>query len=74
MRGRSNCQLSFGERFIDPQLPNLDEELKHVDELLAERGFLKPFEAVFDSTMGRPGTAVDVYLRMMYLKFRWGLS
>jgi transposase, IS5 family len=24
--------------------------------------------------MGRPGTAVDVYLRMMYLRFRWGLS
>ena len=24
--------------------------------------------------MGRPGTAVGIYLRMMYLKFRWGLS
>jgi IS5 family transposase len=74
MRGQSNRQLSFGEGFIDPQLFKLDEELKQVDELLSEREFLKPFEAVFDPTMGCPGTAVDVYLRMMYLKFRWGLS
>ena len=74
MRGQSHQQLSFGEGFIDPQLFELDDELKRVDELLSEREFLKPFEAVFDPTMGRPGTAVDVYLRMMYLKFRWGLS
>ena len=66
MRGQSNQQLSFGEGFIDPQLFQLDEELNRVDELLSEREFLKPFEAVFDPTMGRPGTAVDVYLRMMY--------
>jgi IS5 family transposase len=74
MRGRSTQQLSFGEGFIDPSLFHLDEELTRVDEFLMERMFLKPFEAVFDETMGRPGTAVDVYLRMMYLKFRWGLS
>lgn len=74
MRGQSSQQLSFGEGFIDPQLFELDDELKRVDQLLSERDFLKPFEVVFDPTMGRPGTAVDVYLRMMYLKFRWGLS
>ena len=74
MRGQSSSQLSFGEGFIDPRLFELDQELKHVDALLSEREFLKPFEAVFDPSMGRPGTAVDVYLRMMYLKFRWGLS
>jgi transposase, IS5 family len=74
MRGQSSQQLSFGEGFIDPRLFELDDELKHVDELLYEGEFLKPFEAVFDPSMGRPGTAVDVYLRMMYLKFRWGLS
>jgi IS5 family transposase len=74
MRGRSTQQMSFGDGFIDPSLFHLDEELTEVDELLSEPTFLKPFEAVFDDTMGRPGTAVDVYLRMMYLKFRWGLS
>jgi IS5 family transposase len=35
---------------------------------------LKPFEEVFDENMGRPGTPAGIYLRMMYLKFRWGLS
>jgi IS5 family transposase len=74
MRGQSNDQLSFGEGFIDPSLFQLDEELQQVDKLLSEKSFLKPFEETFDPTMGRPGTPVDVYLRMMYLKFRWGLA
>ena len=74
MRSQSNQQLSFGEGFIDPSLFQLDEELQQVDKLLSEKSFLKPFEETFDPTMGRPGTPVDVYLRMMYLKFRWGLA
>lgn len=74
MRGRSTQQLSFGDGFIDPKLFQLDEELQQVDKLLSEKSFLKPFEDTFDPTMGRPGTPVDVYLRMMFLKFRWGLA
>lgn len=74
MRGHTANQLSFGEGFIDPSLFALDEELTRVDELLCEPELTKPFESVFDESMGRPGTPVDVYLRMMYLKFRWGLS
>ena len=52
----------------------MDEELKKVDELLSNQQLLKPFEEAFDPSLGRPGTAVGIYLRMMYLKFRWGLS
>lgn len=74
MRGHTTEQLTFGEGFIDPSLFALDEELTRVDKLLSEPSLLKPFEEIFDETMGRPGTPVDVYLRMMYLKFRWGLS
>ncbi len=74
MRGKTTEQLSFADRFLDPSFFEPDDELKKVDQLLSNRGFLQPFEAVFDETMGRPGTPVDVYLRMMYLKFRWGLS
>jgi IS5 family transposase len=66
--------MSFGDGFIDASLYELDDELKQVDELLCDAQLLKPFEAVFDPSLGRPGTAVGVYLRMMYLKFRWGLS
>ena len=66
--------MSFGDGFIDRSLYELDEELKKVDELLSNTQLLNPFEEAFDPTLGRPGTAVGIYLRMMYLKFRWGLS
>ena len=66
--------MSFGDGFIDASLYKLDEELKKVDELLSDAQLLNPFEEAFDPSLGRPGTAVGVYLRMMYLKFRWGLS
>ena len=66
--------MSFGDGFIDASLYELDEELKKVDELLLSPALVKPFEEVFDESMGRPGTPAGVYLRIMYLKFRWGLS
>jgi transposase, IS5 family len=66
--------MSFGDGFIDASLYELDEELKKIDELLSNAPLLKPFEEAFDPSLGRPGTAVGIYLRMMYLKFRWGLS
>jgi len=74
MRKAISQQMSFGDGFIDPSLYQLDEELKKVDELLSQGPLLKPFEEVFDENMGRPGTPAGIYLRMMYLKFRWGLS
>src|SRR5919106_4460763 len=74
MRRSISQQMSFGDGFIDASLYELDEELKKVDELLSNTQLLKPFEESFDPNLGRPGTAVGIYLRMMYLKFRWGLS
>jgi transposase, IS5 family len=74
MRRTISQQMSFGDGFIDPRLYELDEELKKVDKLLSHGPLLKPFEEVFDESMGRPGTPAGIYLRMMYLKFRWGLS
>ena len=74
MRKAISQQLSFGDGFIDPSLYQLDQELMKLDELLSQEQLLKPFEELFDPSMGRPGTPAGVYLRMMYLKFRWGLS
>jgi len=74
MRGETSQQLSFGDGFIDSSLYELDDELKQVDALLSEEEFLAPFEEVFSETMGRPGTPIPVYLRMQFLKYRFGLS
>lgn len=74
MRARTTQQLSFGDGFIDPSLYELDEELKRVDQLLSQKEFIEPFGDVFSETMGRPGTPIPVYLRMQYLKSRFGLS
>jgi IS5 family transposase len=75
MRGQTrHQQLSFGEGFIDSSLYELDDELKRVDALLSQKELLEPFEEVFSETMGRPGTPIPVYLRMQFLKYRYGLS
>jgi len=74
MRKAISQQMSFGDSFIDRSLYELDEELKKVDELLSSPALVRPFEEVYDESQGRPGTPVGIYLRMMYLKFRWGLS
>jgi IS5 family transposase len=66
--------MSFGDGFIDSSLFELDDELKRVDALLSQKEFLTPFEEVFSETMGRPGTPIEVYLRMQFLKYRFGLS
>ena len=71
MRRAISQQMSFGDGFIDRSLYESDNELKKVDELLSSPALVKPFEEVFDKSMGRPSTAVGIYLRMMYLKFRW---
>lgn len=74
MRRAISQQMSFGDGFIDRSLYESDNELKKVDELLSSPALVKPFEEVFDKSMGRPGTAVGIYLRMMYPMFRWELS
>ncbi len=48
--------MGFGDGFIDPSLNELYEELRKVDELLCQPKLLKPFEEVFDKSLGRPGT------------------
>ena len=74
MRRPISQQMSFGDGFIDASLYELDEELTKADELLSNAQLLKQFEEAFDPSLGRPSTPVGIYLRMMYLKFRWGLS
>jgi IS5 family transposase len=45
-----------------------------VDALLDDEAFFGPFEEFFDSRIGRPSTPMEVYLRLMFLKFRYRLG
>jgi IS5 family transposase len=52
----------------------MNEELTRVDKLLDDERFFAPFRERFGTRMGRPTTAVATYLRLMYLKHRYGLG
>jgi len=49
-------------------------ELESVDRLLDDRAFFEPYRAFFDPVAGRPSIPIEVYLRMMFLKFRYRLG
>lgn len=52
----------------------LPEELARVDAFLDDAAFFAPFVPVFDLRIGRPSTPMEVYLRLMLLKFRYRLG
>ena len=52
----------------------LPEELARVDALLDDPVFFAPFVPFFDPRLGRPSTPMEVYLRLMFLKFRYRLG
>jgi transposase, IS5 family len=45
-----------------------------VDALLDDPVFFAPFAPFFDPRLGRPSTPMEVYLRLMFLKFRYRLG
>src|SRR6185437_5962597 len=49
-------------------------ELGRVDALLDDPVFFAPFAAHFDARIGRPSIPMEVYLRLMFLKFRYRLG
>ncbi|HHV61409.1 MAG TPA: transposase [Firmicutes bacterium] len=67
-------QLSLVDQWLPKSYFSLPEELEKVGELLSDERFIEPFKKHFSTTCGRPGTPVDVYLRMMYLKGRYNLG
>ena len=58
MRKAISQQMSFGDGFIDAEFVPVGrgaQESRRASEAMAK--LLKPFEEVFDESMGRPGTA-----------------
>lgn len=52
----------------------LPGELAVVDLLLDDERFFEPFRAHFSDLWGRPSIPIETYLRMMFLKHRYGLG
>jgi len=62
--------------FVDAAMPELAlrGELARVDSLLDDERFLEPFARRLTSRIGRPTMPMERYLRLMYLKHRYGLG
>jgi IS5 family transposase len=65
---------SLWEASLPPELLRLPEELARVDALLDDPAFFAPFAPHFHPVPGRPGTPIECYLRLMFLKFRYRLG
>jgi IS5 family transposase len=52
----------------------LSGELAEIDALLDDRRFFVPFRSFFDPSEGRPSIPIETYLRLMFLKYRFGLG
>lgn len=67
-------EVSLWEAVLPEEVLRLPEELARVDELLDDPVFFAPFAEFFDPRLGRPSTPMEVYLRLMFLKFGYRLG
>ena len=67
-------QASLWEAILPAEALGLPSELTTVDRLLDDPVFIQPFRAHFDPVAGRPSFPIDTYLRLMFLKHRYGLG
>ena len=67
-------EVSLWEAVLPEEVLRLPEELARVDVLLDDPVFFAPFTPFFDPRLGRPSTPMEVYLRLMFLKFRYRLA
>jgi transposase, IS5 family len=67
-------QPSLWEAVLPEFALRMPAELEAVDRLLDDPVFFEPYRAHFDPRYGRPSTPIETYLRMMFLKHRYGLG
>jgi len=65
---------SLWESVLPEELRELPAELAKVDALLEEERFLEPFRQRITAATGRPTIPVESYLRLMFLKHRYGMG
>jgi IS5 family transposase len=74
MRRERAVGESLWEAVLPEELRRLPAELERVDAILDDDRFLVPFRSRLTATTGRPTIPVETYLRLMYLKYRYGLG
>ena len=67
-------QAELFDAVMPAEVRTLSPELAAVDKLLDDDRFLAPFVARFSCPIGRPTIPIETYLRLMYLKHRYGLG
>ena len=67
-------QPSLWESVLPQEMLILSAELTKIDALLSDERFFAPFRDRFSCGRGRPTVPVATYLRLMYLKRRYGLG
>ena len=65
---------SLWEAVLPAELRELPEELGEVDGILDDDRFLAPFRSRLTARIGWPTIPIETYLRLMYLKHRYGLG
>ena len=65
---------SLWEAVLPAELRELPAELAKVDAILDGDRFLAPFRSRLTARVGRPTIPIETYLRLMYLKHRYGLG
>ena len=65
---------SLWEAVLPAELRELPPELGKVDAVLDDDRFLVPFRSRLTASIGRPTIPIETYLRLMYLKHRYGLG
>src|SRR4029450_8326718 len=69
-----NLQPSLWDSVLPEQVRRLSPLLERVDRWLDDEAFFDPFRAHFSELFGRPSIPMEVYLRMMFLKFQYRLG
>jgi IS5 family transposase len=67
-------QETLWDQLLPPQARTLSDELAAVDAWLSDERFFDPYRQRFHTRIGRPTVPVETYLRLMYLKHRYGFG
>ena len=65
---------SLWESVLPKEALVMPDELAKVDDLLDDPVFFEPFRSFFHPTAGRRSIPMETFLRLMYLKYRYGLG